>query len=147
MEYEGYTYPDDKLACNRENMTKLVEALESGKYEKGTHYLLTLAEDGKRKHCCLGVASEISGLGTWQPYVTEHPSYLVDGRSSAAGLVPAVKGWLGVDNEMLQLTGPSPTGDLVVASEMNDLKDDDTDEQVYTFKDIAAQIRKVYLTD
>lgn len=48
---------------NRENMLKLADALESGKYVQGEGVLRSESD----KFCCLGVACDISGLGQWSP--------------------------------------------------------------------------------
>lgn len=37
--------------------TQWLEALESGKYEQGTHYLKS-----NNKYCCLGIVCELAGL-------------------------------------------------------------------------------------
>lgn len=47
-----------------ELMSKWIEALESGKYKQGFS-LLRKINNGKTKHCCLGVLCEESGTGTW----------------------------------------------------------------------------------
>jgi hypothetical protein len=38
------------------------EALESGRYRQGTHYLKTEYGDGDTRYCCLGVASELAAV-------------------------------------------------------------------------------------
>jgi hypothetical protein len=143
MQFHGTTYPDVKLPCNRENMTKLVEALESGTYEQGHNYLLT--EDmGRRKYCCLGVACEISGLGQWRNYGGKC-SYSAGNDYSQMHLVQPVKDWLGVDNRSIALSGHAghPFGVCTAA----DLNDSFEDNEIYDFRAIAARIREVYLTD
>jgi hypothetical protein len=49
---------------NKENIRLWVDALRSGEYEQGKNYLLS--PDGKQRYCCLGVACEISGVGSWE---------------------------------------------------------------------------------
>lgn len=150
MQFSGIEYPDVKLPCNRENMTKLVEALESGNYKQGQGYLLTIDPDGTRRHCCLGVASEISGLGSWTPYASgdpEHPRYTADGRWSNSILVTSVMNWLGVYDSGLTVTGPNEeSNETLVASELND-STVRSNGQAFDFNAIAARIRQVYLTD
>lgn len=46
---------------NQENVAKLVAALRSGEYEQVSGCLRS-----KDSYCCLGVACDISGLGTWE---------------------------------------------------------------------------------
>lgn len=64
------TYTPDEQAAHR---AELVAALRSGDYKQGRTVLRSAAvdEDGKPnkeggKHCCLGVACDISGLGEWR---------------------------------------------------------------------------------
>jgi hypothetical protein len=54
-----------------------IDALESGDYEQGRSVLATVADDGKRKYCCLGVLCEVLGI----PGVKagSHLSILYDG--------------------------------------------------------------------
>lgn len=51
----------------RTNMTELVAALRSGKYEQAGKYLSVDNLDGSFGYCCLGVACELSGKGHWTP--------------------------------------------------------------------------------
>lgn len=55
---------------NREAIIKWIEALESGEYKQG-YGVLRDSEDTSH-FCCLGVACDISGVGTWREsfYVT-----------------------------------------------------------------------------
>jgi hypothetical protein len=53
-----------KVQPNKKNIRKWVDALRSGEYQQGKNYLLS--PDGKQRYCCLGVACEISGVGSWQ---------------------------------------------------------------------------------
>src|SRR4051812_18230243 len=39
-----------------------IDALESGDYEQGRSLLAIVADDGKRKYCCLGVLCEVLGI-------------------------------------------------------------------------------------
>jgi hypothetical protein len=50
-----------------------VSALESGAYEQGRAKLCTVADDGKRTYCCLGVLCQLY-LGLPE-YLGETPSY------------------------------------------------------------------------
>jgi hypothetical protein len=149
MEFQGQTFSDPKLSCNRENMTKLVTALESGDYRQGQGYLLTV-KNGERKHCCLGVACDISGLGEWGPDSGVWPDYAVEGElyedASNAELPGAVMEWLGIDTHSMAL-GFHVTGDMLAAAELNDAVPSEEYPETYDFQAIAARIREVYLTD
>src|SRR5215469_9718764 len=126
MLFQGTEFEDVKLPCNRENMTKLAEALESGDYEQGKNYLLTTKDD-KRKYCCLGVACEISGLGDWIPVRPLHSksNYVVsDVDYCDAELPHAVQEWLGIEHGMMIL-GIHSTGDVLTAAKLNDAQPGD----------------------
>jgi hypothetical protein len=132
MEFNGETYEDGKLPCNRENMTKLVEALESGNYQQARGYLRVLNSDGTAKgYCCLGVACDISGVGRWFGR-----AYSVDDHdTSFASLPPQVQEWLGVDDPFVRISSQH----ALCATTLND--------NGWDFHQIAAQLRKVYLSD
>lgn len=75
---------------NRENAAKLIEALQSGRYEQGFSRLRTRYD----QYCCLGVACDISGLGEW---VLESDGwyYKVGDNADYAVMPKAVADWLG----------------------------------------------------
>ena len=84
-------------------MTKLTKAqerwltaLESGEY-KQTRDLLR-DDNG---FCCLGVACDLSGLGTWTPVLRrdEHVFATEDRERSTTGLLPAVREWLSIASD------------------------------------------------
>lgn len=65
-------------STQKENVTKLIAALRSGKYKQARFKLSAsihkeVNENGKEEFseeigfCCLGVACDLSGLGTWSP--------------------------------------------------------------------------------
>ena len=90
-----------------ENAKRWVEALRSGKFEQGQHALRK--EDS---FCCLGVACEISGIGTWSGDL-----YSVGGRSEANYLPKAVQSWLGLASR----TGEGVNCDgYITLTELND---------------------------
>lgn len=142
MEFNGVTYPDVKLPCNRETMTELVEALESGEYEQATGRLLRIDPGGKKAFCCLGVACDKSGLGHWEGEVYVIPNLF---RAATAFMPEPVSERLGLPFHMLQnadalpLSAHVPGVGQLTALHMND--------QGATFAEIAAAIRKVYLSD
>jgi len=78
---------------NKANVLKVCDALESGKYEQGTH---ALCADGE--YCCLGVACDVSGLGDW----SDDDTYL----EYRINLPPVVMEWLGFDDNC----GPAVCG-------------------------------------
>jgi hypothetical protein len=146
-------------SCNKENMLKLVTALESGEYKQGHYRLRT--EDG---WCCLGVASDLAakeGVGTWQPYLPE-PGWLtfVDAGTPKRGglrsvnhdhasptvLTVGVSKWLG---RSAADAGPGDHGLLfsdVRYGELSgaQLNDGWADHGPESLIQIAARIRKEY---
>ena len=69
-----------------------VQALESGEYEQTESYLRTDTE-GVNGYCCLGVACEISGIGTWSTEpIWEGESYIYTAgdEADAEGMPPEV---------------------------------------------------------
>lgn len=78
--------------ANRENVETWVSALRSGEYEQGLNRLKTATG----KFCCLGVACDVSGLGTWEG---ENPAYVTPSESlgAAESVMPEpVQEWLGI---------------------------------------------------
>ena len=121
--------------CNRENMTKLVEALESEEYTQTTGQLRS--EYG---FCCLGVACDISGLGEW---TLENGIYFYndgEGDFDCSTLPHGVIEQLELNANEAQFTEQLPLttdGNFDTGSDMND--------NGFAFADIAAEIRKAYL--
>jgi hypothetical protein len=137
------------LECNRENMTRLVEALESGCYKQG-RYVLRRPDD---TYCCLGVACDLSFTGRWMRdadsyswnYVTE------EGYNDCVMPKPVIE-WLGlpttavsdgdIDSSALYLPSTAHPHSADEPSYGTSLNDNGS-----TFEEIAAAIRKDYLTD
>lgn len=110
--------------CNKSNMTKLVEALESGKYKQTTG---TLRRNDN--FCCLGVACELFDL-------EEKPDLGWDlGTYNGHGgyLPPVVMNWLCVADHELPVEYESQE----TAAKMND-----SDR---TFAEIAEALKETYL--
>lgn len=119
----------------KENLRKWVAALRSGNYKQARGYLRPSDDSG---YCCLGVACEISGVGSWVPadacyqYVTGVPC-----KHRGDALPEAVASWLGVDCDDPELD----TGDYgtpLRASIMNDIAR-------ASFAEIADAIERTYL--
>ena len=133
------------LSCNKTNMTRLVEALESGKYEQATG---SLRKDDS--YCCLGVACDLAKGevgGEWRQDGSEPYSFVTASGSIQALLAPEVEDWLGVKSMYLELS-PTARADAegtrtdwhqpaLHATELNDTGS--------TFQEIANAIRRVYL--
>lgn len=120
---------------NRENMRKLADALDSGKYAQGDAALRTKND----KFCCLGVACDISGLGQWVLSGTSSLNYkyevVGDNDFSAQGtalLTPAMCRWLGTSNEG-RFTYPG-SEDVQTLTNIND-------SGKFTFSQIADILR------
>src|SRR5215469_4001789 len=127
--------------CNIQNMTKLVEALESGEYDQGKARLRTRSPNGDQ-FCCLGVATDLAvkeGVGSWESEPTSRVNrdridYIrPDGSREGCGLTLEVCAWLGVRDDIDDLT----------------LQEDETaigmNDTGRSFAEIAAEIRKTYL--
>lgn len=109
---------------NKGNILKWVEALESNRFQQGTHYL-----NAYGKLCCLGVACEVAiesgvDLNKWGTYVITY-----DGLDST--LPDRVQKWLGVDFA-------NPYIGEFTAVTLND-------KEAFDFKEIAKAIRKEWL--
>jgi hypothetical protein len=103
-------------------------ALESGKYPQAKRKLRR--GDG---FCCLGVACDISGLGAW-----DGVRYCVGNVGSDLSLPDPVAGFYGIHDSSPGLLNED--GIKVEAATLNDY-------QGYTFPQIAAAIRRTYLTE
>lgn len=135
---------------NVENVRKWVDALRSGNYEQTDGQLRKEDDEGVVGFCCLGVACDISELGTWD----ENDGFRIDGveyyddedgREPDSGYLPIeVADWLGVfgNNPVLKATVPLADSDLTeaVASNLNDLYH-------LSFEQIADAIERTYLSD
>jgi hypothetical protein len=111
-------------------MTKLVEALESDRYQQTDSFL---RDQVPVKYCCLGVACDISGVGEWYGR-----RYAAPDDSSETVLPLDVLDWLGLDDDQYDSIELPVTGDTT-AMHMND--------GGRSFADIAAAIRKTYLEE
>jgi hypothetical protein len=76
----------------KEHRKLWVEALRSGKYKQAQSCL----RNHRGAMCCLGVACEISGLGSFK---SDGVFVDTEGRSSDQNLTPLVKSWLGLKGE------------------------------------------------
>lgn len=125
------------MTVNTENVGKWLTALRSGEYDQATGKLRELNDDGDVVgYCCLGVACEISGLGTW-----EGEDYLVNGVSDpeVVGLLPvAVRDWLGFDTS-------NPALDLY-EEESGTSATEANDDYGASFSEIADAIEGQYVS-
>ena len=103
----------------KQNRNKWIAALRSGDYRQATGSLRL-----NDSFCCLGVACDISGLGTW----IDHDTFRVSGRGDMAlgCLPPAVAQWLGLH---------SATGEFNDAESLAHYNDDGA-----SFEEIAQMI-------
>lgn len=88
---------------NMDNVRMLTAALRSGDYEQGRLKLKRLGFGDTEAFCCLGVACDISGLGTWKPTINERwDDYVIYNENGVyleknENLLPsAVAKWLGI---------------------------------------------------
>jgi hypothetical protein len=117
------------MTRNTANIRLWVDALRSGEYKQGKGYL---NEAGR--YCCLGVACDVSGLGTWEKNTDRFSSaearlYLGD----EYGLPKEVQKWLGIRSHDPSLRSGR------AASTLND-------EDGKTFLEIADILEKKYLS-
>ena len=91
-----------------ENAKRWVEELRSGRFEQTQH---ALRRDDA--FCCLGVACEISGVGTWSGDL-----YTVGGRAEANYLPKAVQSWLGLISQTGE--GVADCDGYITLTELND---------------------------
>jgi hypothetical protein len=138
----GSTYTLGRLECNREHMTLLVEALESGRYLQAG--LGLRAGNG---YCCLGVGCDISGLGHWEVWEeceigigSELPvfAYVIDELAESFYLPADVREWLGVSKSQIMLNKSDDPQAGLTAAKLNDTG--------VEFMEIAAVLREVYLS-
>jgi hypothetical protein len=123
-----------------------IAALRSGNWKQGAGALrLTEPDDASPtptvRHCCLGVACDISGVGAWVQrdnahavkYVTSDP--LRGGSASAANLPDPVMVWYGLNNPDGAYSEENADGNIITRClvDMNDTDD-------WTFDQIADVI-------
>jgi hypothetical protein len=151
--------------CNREHMTALAEALESGDYQQAHYYLRVTDTDGNVKgYCCAGVAGVLAaadGVGAYD----EHSVFRDAGHPDAdywdAGdadvpfasqqvMTTGICKWLGLvpgevapaPYEVRNLPVLVPDGSGVRPELGTNLNDSGED-----FAHIAARLRETYLAD
>jgi hypothetical protein len=131
---------------HKDRVEKWCQALESDEYLQGDGALRQFnGEVGRYLYCCLGVSSEVSGLGEWDS--AEEGTYKI-GNATFGGLMPVpVAEYYGIKqvhqslieercDVSLNRTTPGDT----TAVNLND-------GEKLDFKRIAAIIRGTYLTD
>lgn len=134
-------------SCNKENMTKFVEALESGKYRQTQGALCRrkprLDEYGDIinpiGNCCLGVATDLylQKVGGKWTHDEDALYVLPNGTLNRRSVLPyPVKNWLGVSEENPSLTLYKNVKQT--ATYLND-------EEEYDFIQIAQAFRRTYL--
>lgn len=124
--------------CNKENMATFIAALRSGEYKQGNSRLNTNGNE----FCCLGVACDISRIGSWVPKVD---AYSVDARlymGEIFYLPPVVQKWLGIDEKNPALTFTDDDGSWHSA-EAGTLNDD----WKFSFGQLADCFERTYLNE
>lgn len=138
--------------CNKENMRKWVEALESGKYRKTKGALHKKKQHGGG-FCCLGVATDLYLKEQGRKWTRSPPGddelyYLTPKQQKdkvrtqfegEGGLLPPdVVRWLGLkDSNPVLANKAKGAAESVSATSANDAYD-------WSFKKIAAALRKRY---
>lgn len=120
--------------CNEVNMRKYVAALRSGSYSQGGGHLRKSSPDGGHDYCCLGVACEVSQVGSWS-FDSDSGAWGYAARaesSSTTDLPASVQYWLGVYN-----ANPRLTAGLSAINANDALK--------LSFKEIADLFEQAYL--
>lgn len=120
--------------CNAENMTQLVDALESNEYEQ-TQSVLRRDD----QFCCLGVACDISGVGRWQKDGDDGFRYIAANDWSISVMPYEVSEWLGLEHDEYDSMEELPLNYDGHASAMN------MNDTGNTFAEIAQAIRMEYL--
>jgi hypothetical protein len=130
---------------NKENMQLWVQALESGQYKQGqnslaretkasTWYKPWTWSDTKTRYCCLGVACEVARQnGVNLPKTTRYETVRY-GKYATMTLPAEVVQWLDVASSDPYV---APGTSAVAAN----------DELRWSFAKIAAELRKMYLTE
>jgi hypothetical protein len=110
-----------------EHRKKWLAALESGEYRRGVN-ALRIEGKASNSYCCLGLACEISNLGSW-----DGSDYKIDGRIDSSDILgPVMRNWLGLKES----SGRFTTHDLYEDSLV------DRNDGGMSFKKIAKVIRK-----
>lgn len=71
---------------HRENVRKLVEALRSGEYHQNSSSLRLELNGDVVRHCGLGVACDVSGVGRWAEGEGAAPGYVTASERNAYAL-------------------------------------------------------------
>lgn len=142
----------EKLPCNIGNMTKLIDALESGAYSQSRHVLRDNVG-----YCCAGVACDVAGPdigGSWRQRSEEGywtftapaagtPSF---DETRDMSLPPySVAKWLGIPSGRLPFAEGAVAPDAAGVSPSDGVNFNDSFDG--TFRDIAAALRASYLPD
>lgn len=122
---------------NLVNIRAWINALRSGDYSQTTQVL-----KNERGYCCLGVATEISGLCEWLPLDVGGVTFeavakgILDDPHNRTGILhPAVMKWLGVPNADIDLIDEK--GSESAATGLNDYEG-------YTFNQIADALERTF---
>jgi hypothetical protein len=121
---------------NKENMKIWVDALRSGNYRQTQKKLRN--EDGAM--CCLGVACEVFGQGTWNgdPDNSEYIYYTTPDGGHESGLLPhEVQEWLGVSSINPEVIDAEGYGTSLANA---------NDAMGWDFPTIADAIERTYLS-
>jgi len=131
-EYTPRAYTHEEL---EEHRNKWVEALESGRYTQAKGMLKSSLSGGM---CCLGVACDLSGLGSYENYGNGETTYIIPGLDAEHGgfqdgtAPEPVMEWLGLTTRVGAYYNEE--GEKCSLTEDNDRRHHD-------FKRIAATIR------
>lgn len=130
--------------------TQWVQALRSGDYLQGQHYLVQLISEGVRRHCCLGVLCELAvQAGVIPPSVQAGEELaLTFGTGpyrSKATLPLPVLSWAGLESADPLVMTPAGSAHLTEMNDGSPLLQESTDPAhrrgyMYTFDEIADAI-------
>lgn len=145
------TYPQ----CNRDNMRKLIHALESGEYQQGRRRLRITTGTVKR-YCCAGVACDLAaadGVGSWTAtddvfrdagWKPGAPADYENGLNGASRdvMTSGVVNWLGLERRYYAAN--LPYSDLTSGETLGDHASTWLNDAGVSFKEIAAKLRAYY---
>lgn len=125
-----------------ENAQKWIDALRGGIYHQQKRNLRGI-ENGRVSYCCLGVANDLSKLGTW--HHGDAGIFVYDGhdgkpREEGEFLTHSVKDWLGMKNVNGSLI---MNGLKTSLHELNDDFDVSFDELAEIIETHAAQLFEI----
>lgn len=137
---EIFAIPSSKLLPDyeKERIQKWIDALRSGKYVQGVHFLRS--DDGK-SYCCLGVACDLAAdeIGAKWVFRKKNSEYVFSGGKTnfeVDSILPSeVRKFYGlIDNRGFEVRTPSiTTPEILTAASLPNLND----EMGATFEDIA----------